>query len=246
LPLNATQWQDLHGFLRRLENPLAAEPDDDARPTEEERLRRNRIALNENPTAVSWYVSKRWQRFFSIVLRPFFRLVDYWHRWEWQARGSGHTHDLGWPEGAPDLSSMPEDLREAAVCEFWGPMLSAINPDVDRPRAIPHPSAVGWDEREPTNARLAELLNCFQRHAKHSDYCLRKPKKQQEKVCGTSRMPADPLRSAASTCRGSRRLPITPSCLSRTAGRRTSRCATTARWSSTAPVRRCPGSRTWP
>jgi hypothetical protein len=176
------QWRDLHGFLRRLENPLAAEPAEDARPSEEERQRRNRIALTENPAAVAWYVNKRWQRFFSTVLRPFFRLVDHWHRAEWQDRGSGHWHGLGWPEGAPDLSSMPEDLREAAVCEFWGPMLSAINPDIDRPRAIPHPSSVPWDERDPTNARLAELLNCFQRHAKHTDYCLRKPKKQVEKV----------------------------------------------------------------
>jgi len=176
------QWRDLHGFLHRLENPLAAEPDEDATPTEEDRQRRNRVALNENPAAVAWYVNKRWQRFFTVVLRPFFRLNDHWHRAEWQVRGSGHWHGLGWPEGAPDLSSMPEDLREAAVCEFWGPVLSAINPDIDRPRAIPHPSAVLWDDCEPTNARLAELLNCFQRHAKHTDYCLRKPKKQQEKV----------------------------------------------------------------
>jgi hypothetical protein len=154
----ALQWEDLHGLICVMRNPLYEVPAEDARPTEAERQRQNRTALNENPAFVAHYVHARFEIFFEAVLAPHFRILDHWHRFEWQKRGSGHIHGLGWCDGAPDLTTEPAATRERMLVEFWTPLLSAINV-----RSAPCPTslmrlAAGHPARQGCAASVLDLV----------------------------------------------------------------------------------------
>lgn len=45
------------------------------------------------------------------VLMPEFGFTDFWYRYEWQARGSGHIHMMAWiphANGAPPIGKTDE------------------------------------------------------------------------------------------------------------------------------------------
>ena len=54
--------------------------------------------------------------------------TDFWFRYKWQARGSGHVHSFLWSSIAPKPDPSTGELR-AAFAEYWAAFISAINPD---------------------------------------------------------------------------------------------------------------------
>jgi hypothetical protein len=60
-----------------------------------------RDAVKDNPLIVDFYFYRRFQLFKRHVLKPKFNVVDSWDRFEYQARGSAHSHGLYWCEGVP-------------------------------------------------------------------------------------------------------------------------------------------------
>jgi hypothetical protein len=69
----------------------------------------------------------RLEVFFQVVLFPKFNIVDHWHRYEWQARGSSHSHGLYWIDGIPDpgkltdiMGNLNEEVRDhlAPFCAY--------------------------------------------------------------------------------------------------------------------------------
>lgn len=57
--------------------------------------------LRDNPHIAAWHFHTRFTAFRDYVLKPKFNITDSWDRYEWQARGSPHSHGLYWANGAP-------------------------------------------------------------------------------------------------------------------------------------------------
>jgi ATP-dependent DNA helicase PIF1 len=97
------QWQDLHrhfpGYLS-----VNSAPD---------RLRRSWIwdSVQANPYIVAHYLDIRLRAFTEHVLRLLLGFTDSWSRFEWQARGTGHSHGLYWIPMAPSLNQDTDESR---------------------------------------------------------------------------------------------------------------------------------------
>jgi ATP-dependent DNA helicase PIF1 len=97
------QWQDLHRhFPGSTDVALANDP-----------TRRKFVwdGVQENPHLIAHYLAIRFQAFTDHVLRPLLGFTDYWSRFEWQARGSGHLHCLFWIPSAPPLDRDTDEAR---------------------------------------------------------------------------------------------------------------------------------------
>lgn len=164
------QWDDLYRHMPEYESFKCS--------TDTERGRLAYRLLQENPHIAAEYLDRRFQLFLRHVLKTKFRVNDFWYRYEWQARGSGHVHGFLWLENAPSYDDLAEFL------EFWSPLAIAINPAGGIPPAALNPCSRPFDQRKNTMKELAELLNRVQRHTKCTTaYCLRKTKKTNEISC---------------------------------------------------------------
>jgi hypothetical protein len=75
----------------------------------------SRRLLRENPHIAAWHFHSRNMLFRDIVLKKKFNMVDFWSRFEWQGRGSSHSHGLYWFLGSPPLDmSTPESRTHFA------------------------------------------------------------------------------------------------------------------------------------
>jgi hypothetical protein len=57
--------------------------------------------------------------FAEHVLRPLLRFADSWDRFEWRARGSGHSHARFWIPTTPPLDQETEESR-VRFAQYWG------------------------------------------------------------------------------------------------------------------------------
>jgi hypothetical protein len=166
------QWEDLHQHM-----PCEVPPAED--PTGK---RQRRAALNTNPHIAAAYLDERLCIFMKDLVHPLLGVVDFWYRYEWQERGSGHIHGFLWLRNAPD----PEDIdwsvlnnpeREILLDQeremrrfvsFWENIISAINPypreDENTPLMGQHPCQRANETLHDTKEELAELLNWVERH----------------------------------------------------------------------------------
>ena len=92
-------YQHMPGFVEWSEAP------------EPQRMAISARLLRENPHIAAWHFHRRFTLFRDIVLKSKFNLTDYWTRYEWQKRGSPHSHGLYWMEGAPLADMDNEDAR---------------------------------------------------------------------------------------------------------------------------------------
>jgi ATP-dependent DNA helicase PIF1 len=163
------QWPDLHRHMPS-QLPLNA--------TEQDRARIYNRDLNDNPAIAAYWFQKRWELYLKHVLKPKFKITDYWYRYEWQHRGSSHVHAFFWLRDAPNVEDLdPEDPESAqAFVTFWDPLVSTINPSINEPKTAIHPSAQHPSTLTYTQRALAQLLNRVQRHTKCTSYCLRRAK----------------------------------------------------------------------
>ena len=104
------------------------------RATPEERMRLARINVRENPHLVAYWLYIRCELFKKHVLDKKWEVSDYWSRFEWQGRGSGHTHSLIWIRNAPDVEvdGMTDSERDEFAAQ-WVFLITAVNPDVSSP-----------------------------------------------------------------------------------------------------------------
>lgn len=174
------QWPELYEILDP-ENRLGSlDPN-------ERRRERGRL-LNENPLVASWFLQKRVDVFFSEFLKDEFSVVDYWWRYEWQNRGSGHVHGFLWLKDRPVSS---DDFTDEAVrkvmCDYFDKLVCTTNPDpAFKINIHDHPCAkkidVGSNVEDDDND-YASLVNYVMRHTKCGSYCLRKSKITKKQVC---------------------------------------------------------------
>ncbi|XP_038135176.1 uncharacterized protein LOC119779572 [Cyprinodon tularosa] len=112
--------------------------------------------LRSNPVTCMRMFDKRVEALYRDLLlsdaQPLGRVVDFFHRVEFQHRGSPHIHGLVWVEGAPEL----EKSADQTVCDFVDKYISAQLPDPD------------------TQPELYQKVNELQKHSRnHTRSCFK-------------------------------------------------------------------------
>ena len=110
-------WQSLYRHMPEYERWVASD--------ERARMALSRRLLRENPHIAAWHFHVRSRVFREVVLTRKFNLRDWWHRYEWQGRGSSHNHGLYWFFGAP-VPDMATPETRAEFARIWGYHISAI------------------------------------------------------------------------------------------------------------------------
>jgi ATP-dependent DNA helicase PIF1 len=179
------QWPDLHRHMPQTVGTAAGE---DPRAARQGR----QVSLNKNPHIAAAYLDQRIQAFFQEFLVPSLGIRQYWYRYEWQERGSGHIHALLWLKDAPradqidwealkkpDAIISPEQkIKMEKFTEYWNLFITASTPfprhhDENTPLLGEHPCSLERNTLNNTKKELADLLNWTERHTKCTPgYCL--------------------------------------------------------------------------
>jgi ATP-dependent DNA helicase PIF1 len=138
--------------------------------------------VQNGPHIITQHLDIRFRAFLKYVVRPYLKYIDYWFRYEWQARGSGHLHCLFWLDGPPlDQLKGPAGDRFA---EYWGSRVTAENPDQIRPPDSRNPAALQPTAVTNTSDQFAALLNRLQMHSQcRPSYCLRSKAGSLDQYC---------------------------------------------------------------
>src|SRR6195952_3364640 len=169
------QWQDLHRHFPGFTNLALAD----------DRVRRTFVwdGVQKNPHIVAHYLVLRLQAFTKHVLRPLLGFTDSWDRFEWQARGSGHSHALFWIPEAPSLDQETEEAR-ARFAQYWGSLITAWNPDQLRLPDARNPASLAPADVVNTSEQFAAFLNRLQLHSTcRAPYCLKVKKGEIQPAC---------------------------------------------------------------
>lgn len=130
--------------------------------------------LAENPHIAADYLVRRFEAFFEHVVKKIFNVADYWYRYEWQQRGSGHIHGFLWLENERPPSTADIAAR-ARIVDLWKTHVTAVNPEPGQPQLGVNPASLPFAEQSNTKQFLAESVNRYQRHRICTpSYCLRK------------------------------------------------------------------------
>ena len=114
------QWHDLHRHMPSFERL--------SEMTEQVRYRTAANDLKNNPHIAAEYLARRFQAFFTHIIKKMWNVADYWYRFEWQDRGSGHIHGFIWIKDMSAPSIITEESR-AKIAEYWSRYVTAINPN---------------------------------------------------------------------------------------------------------------------
>lgn len=174
------QWPDLFNLLDPLKKLQSL--------SHFEQKRERAKLLNENPIIASWFLQKRVDIFFEHFLLKEFSVVDYWYRFEWQHRGSGHVHGFLWLQDAPDVSQLAKNNDEKRrIIEYFDRLVCTEKPDATMSiRFDEHPCARNLSIEENMDVDdndYASLVNWVMRHSKCGSYCLRLHKTTKQMVC---------------------------------------------------------------
>jgi ATP-dependent DNA helicase PIF1 len=168
----------------------------------EERMRMARKNIRDSPHIIAYHFYRCLQVFQDHVLVPKFNVKDYWHRFEWQARGSTHNHGLWWSEGTPDVNNIAisQEARDN-FAKFWGIHITAFNPEPDSgacPAAEDSMIQTPGLELMNNGITLSSGLNRVQGHLCSKSYCLRMNKTTRVEECRFG-LPAEKINEAVVT-----------------------------------------------
>ena len=155
------------------------------RGTAQERARISRKNLTNNPHIAVYHIVRRFTLFMERVIAPKFNVKDWWNRWEYQGRGSGHDHGFIWGEGMATINNVDNENSRTAFAAFWDKHVTAINPEPGHQEnfeQIP-PMQSSFEEQTNTIGHLSAVINRVQRHRCTDAYCLRLNKRTQERSC---------------------------------------------------------------
>lgn len=176
-------WESLQRLMPNYDEWKAA---DDAG-----KMRISRKNLRENPHIAAHHFYHRFKIFFEEYLVPKLKITAHWVRFEWQGRGSTHTHGVYWVDGAPKapLDSFLEEAQKQEFAEFWGVHVHAWNPEPGRQMPPQEDNPLKYKMGSDSSfLMLSRVLNRVQRHTCSDAYCLRRYKLpngqfSDEKVC---------------------------------------------------------------
>ncbi|KID80837.1 ATP-dependent DNA helicase PIF1 [Metarhizium guizhouense ARSEF 977] len=164
------QWDDLHRHLPRYVQWRDG-TDEDRRKIAWENVQRF-------PHIIAAWLDIRFKAFLKYVMTSFLGLDDYWFRYEWQARGTGHIHCIIWMRDSPAMGARTPEQREA-FAQYWNKKVTAVNPNPNstRPADARNPASLPFIHICNTDEQVAIFMNRFQMHARCAPgRCLRKNK----------------------------------------------------------------------
>ena len=157
--------------------------------THSERMRLATVFVRDNPHVVAAYFHLRFNLFRKLVINPKFHVKDHWYRYEWQGRGSTHSHGLYYCEDVPDpdveLGSSLTPFRLARFAQYWGCHVSGIHPEPVPDVLVEERSTLSlpFIEMEFNLHDLSSILTRCYLHRCFAAYCLRKDKTTGLEVC---------------------------------------------------------------
>lgn len=121
-------------------------------------------------------------------MKRIFKIKEFWYRYEWQHRGSPHIHGLLWLDAAPDcldIDALTEEERREVITYFDRHVSASIGHIYDGIHPTNNPCRRRYCDLSVTERRsdLDKLLSAVQRHTRHGDYCLRKKRGSNTRVC---------------------------------------------------------------
>ena len=174
-------WADLHRHMPRAVDWLRAGPS--------ERIKISREHVRDNPHITAWHFYYRFKYFKEEVLVKKFNVVDFWDRFEWQARGSTHSHGLYYIKDAPDPDRFLANLDNIDVIsrftDYWGIHISAMHPQPIPTQILDERSilSLSFDDMKWTFGELSEIMTRCHIHRCMPVYCLMWHKKDKKMVC---------------------------------------------------------------
>ena len=181
-------WPELHRIIeeqRAIKN--GGEPVDIATLSEADANKRRVQNLTQYPHIVASFLQSRVKLFLDSIRNvPGFEYVDYWYRFEWQHRGSGHVHGFLWLNDGPDLDkrNLDNPQHRDELCQYFGQKIFAKAPIPDLPKPASNPCQLSAPNDKDNQTDVTELLNRCQRHTKClPSYCLRFNKRSRQKLC---------------------------------------------------------------
>jgi ATP-dependent DNA helicase PIF1 len=120
--------------------------------------------IQDYPHIIAAWLDIRFKAWFKIVCQEELHVVDYWYRYEWQARGTGHIHCIVWlDKDAPEIGAKTQEERDVFAA-YWSNKISAWHPDQSRRPDDRMPCSLPFARVYNTPDMLASLLNRIQRH----------------------------------------------------------------------------------
>ena len=130
--------------------------------------------MHDNPMIVGYFFQERAKIFLNTVLKPLFKVKDFWLRYEWQSRGSPHIHGVLWQEDAPDMNE--ENFSEETIeiiKTYFDKFCTAFNPSFTIDPMNPCEQKFSDIPAYEKEQDLINLINRVQRHTQHENHCLR-------------------------------------------------------------------------
>ena len=154
-----------------------------------DRIRLASAFVRDNPHIVAFYFDRRFELFKKHVVRPKFNVVDWWDRYEWQGRGSTHSHGLYYCAQAPhpdeELGYCATPFSIARLASYWGCHISAVHPEPKPREIIDEGSVLSLPLRSMTFTfkELSDVLTRCYLHRCWAGYCLKVNKQTKEETC---------------------------------------------------------------
>jgi ATP-dependent DNA helicase PIF1 len=154
--------------------------------------KRRRLAVDfvrDNPHIIAFWFQQRIELFKKHVLFPKYNIVDHWDRFEWQARGSTHSHGLYYCAETPnpDVELAPNSsvFTVKRFAKYWDRHISAIHPQSDPLALMDEGSTLSlpFSEMGYNNGELGSILTRCYEHVCTEQYCLRKDKVTKSMRC---------------------------------------------------------------
>jgi ATP-dependent DNA helicase PIF1 len=138
-----THWPELHRIIEEARAVSTSGPPLDFSTLDPEAARRRRVDNVINyPHICAAFLHSRVRLFLDIVQKiPGLKFVDYWCRYEWQFRGSGHLHGILWLEGAPNVSGrdLTDEGQKQELLDFFSQIVYACAPIPNHPPPAVNP-----------------------------------------------------------------------------------------------------------
>ena len=141
-----THWPDLHRLIEEVRAQQTGEPPLDISTLDPAAVHRRRVDnLINYPQICASFLHHRFKLFLNVVKTiPGLRYVDFWCRYEWQFRGSGHIHGIIWLSDGPALNEMDltNNAHKQLLVDFFSKLIFGKAPIDGHPAPAINPCQV--------------------------------------------------------------------------------------------------------
>ena len=139
-------WPDLHRLIEEARAQQTGGPLLDIGTLDPGAAQRRRVDnLINYPHICASFLHYRFKLFLDVAKTiPSLQYVDFWCRYEWQFRGSGHIHGIIWLRDGPALTAMDltNDAHKQSLVDFFSKLIFGKAPITGHPAPAVNPCQV--------------------------------------------------------------------------------------------------------